>query len=47
MICDAFQYANLGLSTEFTSLVEKTGGKIFEPEDIEGMNAAQGRSNNR
>lgn len=27
------EYANLGISNEFTNLVEKTGGKIFEPSD--------------
>lgn len=28
------EYANLGASPEFLSLVEKTGGKAFEPNDI-------------
>lgn len=27
------EYANLGINPEFTSLVEKTGGKVFEPTD--------------
>ena len=31
------EYANLGSSPEFLSLVEKTGGKIFEPENINGI----------
>ena len=31
------EYANLGISPEFTSLVEKTGGKIFDPADIKGI----------
>ncbi|MBI2647425.1 VWA domain-containing protein, partial [Candidatus Woesearchaeota archaeon] len=31
------EYANLGLNKEFATLVEKTGGKIFEPNDIKGI----------
>ncbi len=31
------EYANLGLNKEFTALVQKTGGKIFEPGDINGI----------
>lgn len=31
------EYANLGVSNEFTNLVEKTGGKVFEPSDIKGI----------
>ena len=31
------EYANLGISSEFTTLVEKTGGKIFEPDDTKGL----------
>ena len=31
------EYANLGISSDFTSLVEKTGGKVFEPGDTKGM----------
>ncbi len=31
------EYANLGISTEFTNLVDKTGGKIFNPEDTDGI----------
>ena len=27
------EYANLGINPEFTSLVEKTGGRVFEPTD--------------
>ena len=31
------EYANLGISNEFTNLVEKTGGKIFDPDDTKGI----------
>ncbi len=31
------EYANLGINKEFTILVEKTGGKIFEPTDVKGI----------
>jgi hypothetical protein len=31
------EYANLGLNKEFTTLVEKTNGKVFEPTDTIGM----------
>ncbi len=31
------EYANLGTNPEFTTLVDKTGGKIFEPNDINGI----------
>ncbi|HLC50644.1 MAG TPA: VWA domain-containing protein [Candidatus Nanoarchaeia archaeon] len=31
------EYSNLGISPEFTNLVEKTGGKIFDPEDTKGI----------
>ena len=31
------EYANLGISKEFTSLVEKTGGKVFDPIDTKGI----------
>src|SRR3989344_2695238 len=31
------EYANLGSSPEFLGLVEKTGGKAFEPGDINGI----------
>ena len=31
------EYANLGINPEFTTLVDKTGGKIFEPTDIKGI----------
>ncbi|MBI2660170.1 VWA domain-containing protein [Candidatus Woesearchaeota archaeon] len=31
------EYANLGINDEFTKLVEKTGGKIFEPNDTKGI----------
>ncbi len=31
------EYANLGINSEFTTLVEKTGGKVFEPADIKGI----------
>ncbi|HLG24839.1 MAG TPA: VWA domain-containing protein, partial [Candidatus Nanoarchaeia archaeon] len=31
------EYANLGVNDEFTALVEKTGGKIFDPNDADGI----------
>ncbi len=31
------EYANLGTNPEFITLVERTGGRIFEPEDIKGI----------
>lgn len=31
------EYADIGLNPEFTSLIGLTGGKSFEPSDIEGM----------
>lgn len=31
------EYANLGINDEFTKLVEKTGGKVFEPDDAKGI----------
>ncbi|MBI4451882.1 VWA domain-containing protein [Candidatus Woesearchaeota archaeon] len=31
------EYANLGANQEFLNLVEKTGGKIFNPDDIKGI----------
>ncbi len=31
------EYANLGISDEFTTLVEKTGGMVFEPDDTKGI----------
>ena len=31
------EYANLGINNEFTALVEKTGGKIFDPDDTKGI----------
>ena len=31
------EYANLGISPEFTTLVQKTGGKVFEPGDTKGI----------
>jgi len=31
------EYANLGVNPEFTNLVEKTGGKIFDSNDIKGI----------
>lgn len=31
------EYMNLGINNEFTSLVEQTGGRVFEKEDIEGI----------
>ncbi len=31
------EYANLGLSPEFLNLVEKSNGKIFEPDDVKGI----------
>ena len=31
------EYANLGINDEFTKLVEKTGGKIFDPNDTKGI----------
>ena len=31
------EYANLGINEEFTKLVEKTGGKAFEPNDTKGI----------
>ncbi|MBI2650201.1 VWA domain-containing protein [Candidatus Woesearchaeota archaeon] len=31
------EYANLGINSEFTALVEKTGGRIFEPDDTKGI----------
>ena len=31
------EYANLGINPEFTALVDKTGGKVFEPNDTKGI----------
>ena len=31
------EYANLGISPDFTNLVQKTGGKVFEPADTKGI----------
>ncbi|MBI2653795.1 VWA domain-containing protein [Candidatus Woesearchaeota archaeon] len=31
------EYANLGINPEFTTLVEKTGGKVFDPSDTKGI----------
>ena len=31
------EYANLGVNPEFTNLVDKTGGKVFDPSDTKGM----------
>ncbi len=31
------EYADLGVSQEFTNLVDKTGGKVFEPADTKGI----------
>ena len=31
------EYADLGINSEFTSLIEKTGGKIFDPADTKGI----------
>ena len=31
------EYANLGINPEFTSLVEKTGGKAFDASDTKGI----------
>ena len=31
------EYANLGINPEFTNLVEKTGGKIFDTSDTKGI----------
>ena len=31
------EYANLGINPEFTTLVDKTGGKAFEPSDTKGI----------
>ncbi len=31
------EYANLGINPEFTNLVEKTGGKVFDPLDTKGI----------
>ena len=31
------EYANLGTNQEFTTLVEKTGGKVFDPNDTKGI----------
>ena len=31
------EYANLGVNPEFTTLVEKTGGKVFDPPDTKGI----------
>lgn len=31
------EYANLGTNSEFIKLVEKTGGKVFEPDDIKSI----------
>ena len=31
------EYANLGINNEFTALVEKTGGKAFDPNDTNGI----------
>ena len=31
------EYANLGINPEFTTLVEKTGGKVFDPADIKSI----------
>jgi len=31
------EYANLGINNEFTTLVEKTGGRIFDSDDTKGI----------
>ncbi len=31
------EYANLGISQDFTALVEKTGGKVFDPSDTNAI----------
>ncbi|MBI4154226.1 VWA domain-containing protein, partial [Candidatus Woesearchaeota archaeon] len=31
------EYANLGINPEFTALVEKTGGKVFDPADTKSI----------
>ncbi|MEK6984139.1 MAG: VWA domain-containing protein [Nanoarchaeota archaeon] len=31
------EYANLGVNPEFTNLVDKSGGKVFEPDDTKGI----------
>ena len=31
------EYANLGINPEFTALVDKTGGKVFDPNDLKGI----------
>jgi len=31
------EYANLGINPEFTTLVDKTGGKVFDPNDTKGI----------
>ena len=31
------EYANLGVNPEFTTLVDKSGGKIFDPNDAKGI----------
>ncbi|MBI2657457.1 VWA domain-containing protein [Candidatus Woesearchaeota archaeon] len=31
------EYANLGINEDFTSLVDKTGGKVFDPGDTKGI----------
>ena len=31
------EYASLGINPEFTNLVDKTGGKVFEPADTKGI----------
>lgn len=31
------EYANLGINPEFTALVDRTGGRVFEPADIKGI----------
>ena len=31
------EYANPGISDEFLKLVDKTGGKVFDPDDTEGI----------
>ena len=31
------EYSNLGINQEFTNLVDKTGGKVFDPSDTKGI----------
>tara|TARA_Y100000310_G_C20696939_1_gene826369 strand:+ start:3544 stop:5838 length:2295 start_codon:yes stop_codon:yes gene_type:complete len=31
------EFTNLGINNEFTGLVEKTGGRVFDPADVEGI----------